>query len=75
MPLRGDDDRPVKDLLRPPFFLAADTSLHTALGVMQSGRRHMVIVADSIGPAPPVTLGIVTLKDIVEEIVGELDAW
>ncbi len=75
MPLRGGDDRPVKDLLRPPFFLAADTPLHAALGAMQSGRRHMVIVADSIGAAPPVTLGIVTLKDIVEEIVGELDAW
>jgi len=74
MPLRGGD-RPVKDLLRPPFFLAADTPLHAALGAMQSGRRHMVIVADSIGAARPATLGIVTLKDIVEEIVGELDAW
>ncbi len=75
MPLRGGDDKPVKDLLRPPFFLAADTPLHAALGAMQSGRRHMVIVADAIGAARPVTLGIVTLKDIIEEIVGELDAW
>jgi CBS domain containing-hemolysin-like protein len=70
MPLRGEDDRPVKEMLRPPFFLAADTPLHVALTSMQSGRRHMVIVTGPTG-----AIGIATLKDIVEEVVGELAEW
>lgn len=56
-------------LVRPAIFFERTTPVHTALHEMQSSRRLMAIVTN--GPAQAV--GIVTLKDIVEEIVGELE--
>ncbi len=56
-------------LVRPSIFFERATPIHTALHEMQSSRRLMAIVTN--GPAQAV--GIVTLKDLVEEIVGELE--
>ena len=55
--------------------LAADTPIHAALATMQSKRKHMVIVVEDAADSQAVALGIATIKDIVEEIVGELAAW
>jgi len=74
-PLMGGGDEPVRQIIRSAFFLSADMPLHLCLRAMQSGRRHMVVAVDDGEPSRKAALGIATLKDIVEEIVGELAAW
>jgi len=59
------------DAMRPAPALAADVSVTDALFRMQQANCEMGIVADAEGLAA----GIVTIKDLVEEIVGELEAW
>ena len=55
----------------PPVKLLRTMSVMPALVRLQRARRAMGIVVDSHGRA----VGIVTLKDLVEEIVGDLEAW
>jgi len=51
--------------------LPPSLNVQTALTRLQRARQPMGIVADKSGRC----LGIVTIKDLVEEIVGELQAW
>jgi Mg2+/Co2+ transporter CorB len=52
---------------REPYFVPENTSLHVQLLNFQKEKRRMGIVVDEYG----VVLGLVTLEDILEEIVGE----
>jgi len=63
-----DFDRPIKDFADEPFFVTEFLTLDELLDQMQKTRRHMAIVVDEYGN----TAGIVTLDDILREIVGEL---
>ncbi len=63
-----DFDRPIKDFADKPFFITEFLTLDELLDQMQKTRRHMAIVVDEYGN----TAGIVTLDDILREIVGEL---
>jgi CBS domain containing-hemolysin-like protein len=56
-------------LIHPPRFIPANAQLSTALKLMQSTRTHMVFVVDEYGGFE----GIITLEDLLEEIVGEID--
>lgn len=56
-------------LIHPPRFIPANAQLSTALKQMQSTRSHMVFVVDEYGGFE----GIITLEDLLEEIVGEID--
>ncbi len=56
-------------LIHPPTFIPANAQLSTALKLMQSSRTHMVFVVDEYGGFE----GIITLEDLLEEIVGEID--
>jgi len=56
-------------LVRPPMFIPASATLGDALKQMQSARTHFVFVLDEHGGAE----GILTLEDLLEEIVGEID--
>jgi len=58
----------VKEFLREPYFIPEATKLDDLLADMQSRRIHMAIVVDEYGG----TAGVVTIEDIVEEIVGEI---
>ncbi|HEY9076023.1 MAG TPA: hemolysin family protein [Anaerolineaceae bacterium] len=65
-----EDEEPVtiRSLLRPVYFVPEAKKVDDLLRDMQSRRVHMAIVVDEYGGVA----GLVTLEDIVEEIVGEI---
>lgn len=56
-------------LVRPLVVVPESTPLQVALRLFQSQRRHLAIVVDEYGG----TDGILTLEDVIEEIVGEIE--
>lgn len=63
-------DKPVKlqKLMRAPMFVPENKDLHDLLREMRQTRNQMAIVQDEFGG----TSGIVTIEDIVEEVVGDI---
>lgn len=55
-------------IMRPAYFVPETKKIRVLLRELQSKRMHMAIVVDEFG----VTSGLVTLEDIVEELVGEI---
>ena len=62
------DDRPVGEVMREIGFVPDTKRTAELLAEMQSGRSHLVIVIDEFGG----TAGLVTLEDLLEEMVGEI---
>lgn len=56
-------------LLHEPYFIPEGTSLNTQLKEFRENKRPMALVVDEYGDI----VGLITLSDIVEEIVGEFD--
>ena len=57
----------LRAIMREPYFVPEGTPLLDQLGNFQENQRHMALVVDEYGEI----LGLVTMKDILEEIVGE----
>lgn len=64
----GHVDEPLVRSMRPPLFVPETKPILDLLQEMRSSHNHMVIVVDEHGG----TAGLVTIEDIVEEIVGEI---
>lgn len=64
----GNEAETLHELLRPAYFIPEAKKVDTLLAEMQSQRIHMAIVVDEYGGVA----GLVTLEDIVEEILGEI---
>jgi len=58
----------LRELLRPPLFVPESKKLDDLLRQMQSCHMHIAIIVDEYGG----TAGIVSLEDLIEEIVGEI---
>ncbi|MDP3482340.1 MAG: HlyC/CorC family transporter [Sulfuricella sp.] len=61
------DVETLQEILREPYFVPAGTSLFSQLQHFQENRHHIGLVVDEYGEL----LGLVSLEDILEEIVGE----
>lgn len=60
----------IKDLMQPPVFVTQRKKLPTVLEDIQKSREHIAIVEES--QTSHVYVGIVTLEDVLEELVGEI---
>jgi CBS domain containing-hemolysin-like protein len=59
----------LEDAMYPALYVDPDVSLGVALNLFRRERRQMAVVRDPEGRF----LGILTLEDIIEEIVGEIE--
>jgi putative hemolysin len=59
---------PITELLRPPLFVPETTKISAALRELQRRRQDLAFVVDEYGTVE----GLVTIRDIVEEIVGDI---
>jgi len=64
----GSLDDPCRILARPPHFIPESKKIDELLHEMQHQKVHMAIVLDEYGG----TAGLVTIEDLLEEIVGEI---
>lgn len=62
-------DRSLKTLMRTPLFVPESMGVLDLLARMRGGRVHLAIVVDEFGG----TEGLVTIEDVVEEIVGDIE--
>ncbi|HEX2029879.1 MAG TPA: hemolysin family protein [Actinomycetota bacterium] len=62
-------DRKTKDIARKPYFVPESKKVADLLRDMQRERLHLAIVVDEYGSVA----GLVTLEDLIEEIVGEIE--
>ena len=58
----------VKELMQPPYFVFKTQQLSKILNAFKRTKIHLAVVTDEYGG----TLGIVTMEDLLEEIVGEI---
>ncbi len=65
----GKEDQTIEDLLRPAFFVPETKSASELLQNMQTSHIQIAIVVDEYGGVA----GLVTVEDIIEEIVGEIE--
>ncbi|MBL8068551.1 MAG: HlyC/CorC family transporter [Armatimonadetes bacterium] len=65
---RNQDNVTIDQIMRPAYSVHETQKLHSLLADMRSKKTQMVIVKDELGG----TSGLVTIEDIVEELVGEI---
>ena len=69
--MNGEPKGGIHEFVRPATFIYEETPVDEALLKLRHVRHRMGIIVDADGKA----VGIVTIKDLVEEIVGELSVW
>ena len=61
-------ERPIAEIMTAPLFVYQHTKIRDILKTFQRQKAHIAVVIDDFGG----TLGIVTMEDILEELVGEI---
>lgn len=64
----GVTDKDIREIMAPPVFILPTEKLDNLLKTLQENKSHVAVVLDEYGG----TMGIVTLEDILEEIVGDI---
>ncbi len=64
----GVTEKPLKDIIVPPLFVLENEPISGLLKKLQKAKTHVAVVVDEYGG----TCGIVTMEDILEELVGEI---
>lgn len=64
----GINPKPLREIMTPPLFIHQTEKLDDLLQLLKSSKSHIAVVIDEYGG----TLGIVTMEDILEELVGEI---
>ena len=64
----GVTDKPLRDIIAPPVFALENEPIRLLLKKLQQAKNHVAVVVDEYGG----TCGIVTMEDILEELVGEI---
>ena len=58
----------IRAILRPVYFVRQEVTVQALFDELQEARVHLAVVVDRLGRK----VGIVTMEDILEEIVGEI---
>ncbi len=64
----GITKKSVRELMTKPLFIQKGEKINDLLKILQTNKSHIAVVIDEYGG----TLGIVTMEDILEELVGEI---
>ena len=64
----GVTEKPLSDIISPPVFALENEPIRLLLKKLQQAKTHVAVVVDEYGG----TCGIVTMEDILEELVGEI---
>lgn len=64
----GITGKPIRDIISPVIFVLKSEKVSDLLRTLQKNKTHMAVVLDEYGG----TYGIVTMEDILEELVGEI---
>ncbi len=62
-------ERPLEDLIKPAHYVSPYQMIDELLPVLRNRDDHMAVVVDEFGSA----VGMITMEDILEEVVGEID--
>lgn len=65
---KNEENISLKDILRPPYFIPETRPIEELLKEFKIKKSHMAVVIDEYGG----TAGLITIEDILEEIVGEI---
>lgn len=64
----AEPDTPLSQLIKPVLYVPTSAQISDLLRLLQKSKTHMAVVTDEYGG----TMGIVTMEDILEELVGEI---